>query len=60
LEAKLDKWMGKQRDNPSRPEAIRRLVEVALKASPAQRKTAKRKPRVPQPMVLKMPGVQED
>ena len=30
LEAKIDAWRAKQADNPSRPEAIRRLVESAL------------------------------
>jgi hypothetical protein len=28
--AKLDAWRGRQHDEPSRPEAIRRLVEKAL------------------------------
>jgi hypothetical protein len=28
----LDAWIAKQRDQPSRPEAIRRLVELGLKA----------------------------
>jgi hypothetical protein len=27
----LDKWAAKQADKPSRPEAIRRLVELGLK-----------------------------
>jgi hypothetical protein len=31
LEAKLDAWRAKQPDNPGRPEAIRRLLEEALK-----------------------------
>jgi Arc/MetJ-type ribon-helix-helix transcriptional regulator len=28
--ARLDQWVGSQNDRPSRPEAIRRLVELAL------------------------------
>ena len=28
----LDAWIAKQKDQPSRPEAIRRLVELGLKA----------------------------
>ena len=28
---KLDRWIGKQADEPTRPEAIRRLLERALK-----------------------------
>jgi hypothetical protein len=58
--AKLDAWITRQKDGPTRPEAIRRLVEAALKVSEPERKAAKRKPRVPQPMVLKMPDVQTD
>jgi len=30
----VDKWRAKQDDRPSRAEAIRRLVEIALKAKP--------------------------
>lgn len=30
LEAKLDVWRTRQDDNPSRPEAIRRLIDSAL------------------------------
>lgn len=30
----LDNWIARQDDNPSRPEAIRRLVEQALTATP--------------------------
>lgn len=29
---KIDAWSDKQKDEPSRPEAIRRLVEIGLKA----------------------------
>jgi metal-responsive CopG/Arc/MetJ family transcriptional regulator len=29
----LDKWRGAQPDIPSRPEAIRRLIEMGLKAA---------------------------
>ncbi len=32
LEAKLNAWIKRQADEPSRPEAIRRLVELALAA----------------------------
>ena len=35
----LDSWIGSQSDKPSRPEAIRRLVEQAL-AVPASRRDA--------------------
>jgi len=30
LAGKLDRWIETQEDNPSRPEAIRRLIERAL------------------------------
>ena len=30
--AALDAWVAKQKDQPSRPEAMRRLVEIGLKA----------------------------
>ena len=30
---KIDRWRGIQVDTPSRPEAVRRLVEIALSAS---------------------------
>jgi hypothetical protein len=32
LTSAIDQWRGKQDDEPSRPEAIRRLVELGLKA----------------------------
>jgi hypothetical protein len=32
LRATVDKWAGKQADMPGRSEAIRRLVELGLKA----------------------------
>jgi hypothetical protein len=32
LEARLDAWIAKQNDQPSRPEAIRRLMEIGLSA----------------------------
>jgi hypothetical protein len=32
--AALDAWAAKQKDQPSRPEAVRRLVERGLKAKP--------------------------
>lgn len=31
LEAKIDVWRSRQEDHPGRPEAIRRLIEQALK-----------------------------
>ena len=31
--AALDVWVAKQKDQPSRPEAMRRLVELGLKAA---------------------------
>lgn len=58
LEA-IDAW-AKGAGIDSRSAAIRALVVKALKVSPPKRKTTKRKPRVPQPMVLKMPGIQTD
>jgi hypothetical protein len=30
--AALDVWVAKQKDQPSRPEAMRRLVELGLRA----------------------------
>jgi hypothetical protein len=30
--AALDAWVAKQKDQPSRPEAMRRLVEIGMKA----------------------------
>jgi len=38
LEA-IDAWRAAQEDEPPRPEAIRRLVEQALAAAPAPRRT---------------------
>ena len=32
----VDAWAGRQDDTPSRSEAIRRLVELGLKAKPAR------------------------
>jgi hypothetical protein len=32
LEARLDAWIARQSDQPSRPEAIRRLMEIGLSA----------------------------
>lgn len=59
LRTKIDKWSDTQEDRPARSVAIRRLIEIALEASP-ERKAATRKARVPKPMVLKMPGIQTD
>ena len=39
--ATLDAWIARQRDEMSRPEAIRRLVEAGLKASKPSRKKPK-------------------
>jgi hypothetical protein len=35
--AQLDDWRRQQRDLPSRPEAIRRLVELGVKAKQKKR-----------------------
>jgi hypothetical protein len=32
----IDTWISKQKPKPSRPEAIRRLVELGLKAKPGK------------------------
>jgi len=32
LDKRLDAWRARQRDKPSKPEAIRRLLEIALKS----------------------------
>ena len=42
LRAKLDAWCERQEDQPSRSEAIRRIVEQTL-ASPSQEPTRKRR-----------------
>jgi hypothetical protein len=34
LERRVDEWASKQFDKPGRPEAIRRLIEVALAKKP--------------------------
>ena len=39
--AELDSWIARQHDHPSRPEAIRRLVERALTGSPSGQRSAK-------------------
>ena len=36
--AALDSWIARQKDDVSRPEAIRRLVELALKGQPKKSK----------------------
>jgi hypothetical protein len=41
LEKKIDAWASKQQDKPSRPEAIRRLVESALGGTAAPRQPSK-------------------
>jgi hypothetical protein len=40
LEQRVDRWASKQPDKPGRPEAIRRLIEIAL-ASKTKRQTSK-------------------
>jgi len=42
--AGIDAWIAKQDDEPSRPEAIRRLVERGL-ASEAETKKPRRRPK---------------
>jgi hypothetical protein len=41
LERRVDQWALKQPDKPGRPEAIRRLIEIAL-ASKTKRHTGKK------------------
>jgi hypothetical protein len=41
LEEKVDAWASKQPDRPGRPEAIRRLIEIALKTKVRIRHTGK-------------------
>jgi hypothetical protein len=41
LERQVDQWALKQPDKPGRPEAIRRLIEIAL-ASKTKRNTSKK------------------
>jgi hypothetical protein len=43
--ANLDQWISKQRNKPTRPEAIRRLVEQALALASDNRPTNERKAR---------------
>jgi hypothetical protein len=44
MESQLDAWIKRQDDEPSRPEAIRRLVQVGLDADTAKpRRPVKRK-----------------
>jgi hypothetical protein len=49
MQARLDAWMATQDDAPSRPEAIRRLLDMALRevatiAKPAPKARAGKKP----------------
>jgi hypothetical protein len=37
----VDKWRSKQEDNPSRAEAVRRLVELGLTVKPKARPTSR-------------------
>src|SRR5262249_15952409 len=41
LEQKVDAWASKQPDQPGRPEAIRRLLEIALKTQAKSKRMAK-------------------
>jgi hypothetical protein len=41
--AQLDRWIANQNDQPSRPEAIRRIVERALAHSSRPKGTSKKK-----------------
>jgi hypothetical protein len=46
LLGRVDQFLATQKDNPSRPEAIRRLIELALTAmQPLKRRSAKATPR---------------
>jgi hypothetical protein len=38
LERRVDQWASKQPDKPGRPEAIRRLIEIALGTKPKERR----------------------
>jgi hypothetical protein len=62
--ALLDTWIEDQSDKPSRPEAIRRILEKALAKRTTVKKRSKRRkkatPQVPQPLVLAVPGIQTD
>ena len=55
-------WVDRERI--SRSEAVRRLLESALQAKATVKRQSKRRkkaaPKVPQPAVLKMPGIQTD
>jgi hypothetical protein len=39
LERRVDQWASKQADKPGRPEAIRRLIEIALAGETKRRRT---------------------
>jgi hypothetical protein len=61
LRATIDNWARAQDDKPPRSEAIRRLVELGLKAKGPKRKRPKKKaPSVPQPGILRARGIQTD
>jgi hypothetical protein len=38
LERRVDQWASNQPDKPGRPEAIRRLIEIALIAKPKRQR----------------------
>ena len=65
LMAKLDSWIAKQDDAPSRPEAIRRLVEKGLSHQPLEpgkphRGAARAKEMALEVMQTKLAGVPEE
>jgi len=43
LERRIDDWASKQSDRPGRPEAIRRLVEIALTVKLKQQRSRREK-----------------
>jgi hypothetical protein len=43
MEGQLDAWIERQNDSPSRPEAIRRLVQLGLTASGINKTIRKKK-----------------
>lgn len=42
LRARVDAWAAEQEGEPSRSEAIRRLVEIGLESAPVGRRTSKK------------------
>src|SRR5215211_3646230 len=56
LREAVDKWASSQDDKPSRSEAIRRLIEVALKSRPTPEKKSKKEKRRPDFMIQDRDG----